>query len=266
MNFSSSISDSYSWQLTLFNSMTATHKRIACHLCTMFTAYKRGDQKEMFWGRQKIASLSKCSVTEISRFIKKYKNLGLLKAKQRRHKGLDCQPKFSSNLYQLDEHFFTVLYHLKKSGFVKYWKLHSCRLLTQAYENEELAMFNIGYNFEVINKQMSHGECGKCHTNVPRDSSNPSRRDVPTNPGSVPPKNDHKKKASESIEIPGLTNQGLAFINRYGSMYMIQEINDDYKFNLRHGNKIRNPDKWVASRLRAQMHQQFKVLKSMSAR
>lgn len=243
--------------------MSPTHKRIASVLCVMFKAYKCGDQPEMFWGREKISNLAKCSVSEITRFKNKYIEFHLIDAKQRKVTNLDCKKKFSSNLYKLDERFFTLLCHLKKRGFVKYWHLHSCRLLTEAYENEELAMFKIGYDFEVVNKQMSHGECGKCHTNVLRDSPNPSRGMVPTKQPPVPDIN-HFKKASESLKIPGLSKQGLAFVDRFGSLYMVQEINNDYHFNKQKGNEIRYPDKWVQSRLCAQMQHQFKILKGMN--
>lgn len=243
----STFDNSYFWNLTLFNSMSKTHKRIACAFCVYFLAYKRKHFKEIFCNQETIASKAKCSVREVGRFIFKYKKFIFKKIWQPKKRNIDGKDKFTSNRYEMDERFFTLLFYLKKKGYVKYWHLHSCRLMTEVHENEELAMSKIGYDFEVINKEMSDGVSEKCPTKDLRISTKSFERIVP--PNSVP----YIKKLSQNIqESLGIRDEAFKDFEHYLSPSLAIKIIDDIHFSLSRGVVIRSPIGWLSSRLVAQ--------------
>lgn len=253
--------DSLFWNLNLYASMTPTHRRIADTFAVAFKAVKCGNQETCFWGRKKIAGLAKCSVSEVSRFLSKWGKFIFKDVKQRRIKVVDGMVKYFSNNYVFNERFFTLIVFLKIRRYNKHWKKHSCSLLTQASEDESLACKKMGYNFEVMNKQCAHDSRLKTHT---RDLGIPSEYldKVPRKQPTVPHQSQLREKASEIIKVPGLSNPCKAKLDRFGSMYLSMEINRDYEFNMKSGNRIRYPDRWVMSRMCSHMHQQFKILRS----
>jgi len=255
------LEQSVSFNISIYRMMKPSQKRIASAFTVMYHANRCGNQKESYWGREKIARHAKCSVGSVSRFLNEYKELIFEEVKQRKGKGLDGKVKYSSNRYKFNHHFFTLLWFLKKRGYIKYWHIQGDKLYHQVCEDEHLTLNNIGYDFEVVNRQCAHDSRLKTHTRVLGDSSNPFRGMVPTKPIDVPDFRHHlKKTASEVIKVPGLTEQYKARLDRFGSIFLMQEINNDYDYSMKYGKPPRFPDRWVESRLKEQMKYQYKII------
>jgi hypothetical protein len=251
------------WQINLWDMMTKKEKLIALAFGWYYKLERDGEHETSYFSRKAIAKLAKCSVKSVSRFIRKYKIFCFEAIWQK--KGLT--PKgdniYHPNDYKFFEPFFEAMCFLKENGWAKNWSRTREKFLSKLNEDEDLAKKDFGYNRWLMNKQMSRGNRPKCPTKDLRVSSKPFRNNVPTNQDPVPNMGYRKRAASEFLDCPGLkfSDSTKVIFDRFGTPFIAQEINRDYQFNQKHSNIIRYPNGWIKSRLAAQMHHQYKVLK-----
>jgi hypothetical protein len=245
-------------QIALIDMMSDTEKAVSSAFAWFYKLKKTGEHETSHPRRETIAKAAKCSVKSVSRFIEKYK-FCFESVRQQKKTVAKGHNLWGSNVYTYDAEFFDLVCFLKEKGWWKNWKKMGAFITSQFTENEWDARSKYGYDSWVLNSQMSRGPRLKCPTTVLRVSSKPSNK-VPTEQEPVPDSRQTKKRASEEIRVPGLSDQYKIKFDRFGSIFLAQEINKDYDFALKYGKLPRYPDRWVDSRLMAHMPYQYKIL------
>ncbi len=257
-----SLDQSLLFNISIFRSMTPTHKKIASAFTVMYRAFMCKNQKESFWGREKIAKRADCSVSEVSRFLGKYKEFIFAEVTQKRIQTMDGKVKYFPNRYKFNHYFFTALWFLKMRGYVKYWHIHGEKLYNQICEDEEVTLKKLGYDFEVVNRQCAHDSRLKTHTRVLGISPRSSEKNVPTQVV-VPHAKTTGIRASEIIKIPGMTQAGVKFVDRFSSYYTSREIQNEFEWYTKKNNRVHDADKWIVARLIHHTQYQLGVLTRM---
>ncbi len=250
------LEQSFHFNLFVFAKMSPCYRRIACVFTTMYTATLRGHQKESFWCREKIAKAARCSIGEVSRFISKYKFI-FKSVEQPKSQAKDGKVKYFSNRYKFTDHFFTLVWFLKKEGYAKHWNIHGDRLMKEVDENEDLAMQKIGYDFRVMNNQCAHDPRLKTHTKDLMNSSNSNYKSVPETT-SVPFKYRVQEELKKSL---GLSESQFSRLQPHLSSVLTFEILDDVRYCEQKGVYIRTPERWAGSRLIAHAERELAVLR-----